>query len=103
LVTTPGHYAFYRSTGEAALQHTWLSLQAGASHEWLPLEAICYSGCLAENRLTMGPRPALNSNGTMHSPARSQPAVCARSFCQHIEMPGVWLERAYQRPATRCC
>jgi urease accessory protein len=26
--------------------------------EWLPLEAICYSGCLAQNRLQMDLAPA---------------------------------------------
>eukprot|EP01034_Spumella_vulgaris_P018771 gene18771-23994_t len=53
LITTPGASRFYRSDGETAAQHTRIALAAGARIEWLPLEALCYSGCIAENRLTM--------------------------------------------------
>ena len=53
LVTTPGATRFYRSLGELALQRTLLKLEAGARLEWLPMEALCYSACLAENRITM--------------------------------------------------
>ena len=97
LVTTPGATRFYRSTGAPALQRTRLSLQAGARMEWLPLEAICYSGCLAENRLTMELAPGAELIGwdvtALGLPAASLPYVQG-SFCQHIEIPGVWLERA---------
>jgi len=97
LITTPGATRFYRSTGEAALQHTRLSLQAGARMEWLPLEAICYSGCLAENRLTMELAPGAELIGwdvtAFGLPAANLP-FAQGYFCQHIEMPGVWLERA---------
>lgn len=97
LVTTPGATRFYRSTGAPALQYTRLSLQAGARMEWLPLEAICYSGCLAENRLTMQLEPGAELIGwdvtAFGLPAAGQP-YAQGSFCQHIEMPGVWLERA---------
>ena len=34
---------------------------AGARLEWLPLEAICYSGCRAENRLTLQRVPKARS------------------------------------------
>ena len=97
LVTTPGATRFYRSTGEPALQRTELCLQAGARMEWLPLEAICYSGCLAENRLTMRLAPGAELIGwdvtALGLPAASLP-FASGSFCQHIEVPGVWLERA---------
>ena len=97
LVTTPGATRFYRSTGEPALQRTELCLQAGARMEWLPLEAICYSGCLAENRLTMRLAPGAELLGwdvtALGLPAASLP-FASGSFCQHIEVPGVWLERA---------
>ena len=53
LITTPGATRFYRSADEPALQRTRLSLADGARLEWLPLETIGYSGCLAENRLTL--------------------------------------------------
>lgn len=97
LVTTPGATRFYRSTGEPALQRTQLTLEAGARMEWLPLEAICYSGCLAENHLTMTLAPGAELIGwditALGLPAASLPFAHG-SFCQHIEVPGVWLERA---------
>lgn len=97
LITTPGATRFYRSTGERALQNTRLSLQAGARLEWLPLEAICYSGCLAENRLTLDLAPGAELIGwdvtAFGLPVANQPFERGQ-FCQHIELPGVWLERA---------
>ena len=97
LVTTPGATRFYRSTGAPALQRTELSLEAGARMEWLPLETICYSGCLGENRLTMRLAPGAELIGwdvtAFGLPAASLPFANG-SFCQHIEVPGVWLERA---------
>jgi urease accessory protein len=98
LITTPGATRFYRSTGERALQNTRLSLEAGARLEWLPLEAICYSGCLAENRLTMNLAPGAELIGwdvtAFGLPVANQPFERGQ-FCQHIELPGVWLERAH--------
>ena len=44
LITTPGATRFYRSTGERAVQRTQIELEAGARLEWLPLEALCFSG-----------------------------------------------------------
>ncbi len=97
LITTPGATRFYRSTGEPALQRTQLTLEAGARMEWLPLEAICFSGCLAENHLTMTLAPGAELIGwditALGLPAASLPFEHG-SFCQHIEVPGVWLERA---------
>lgn len=97
LITTPGATRFYRSTGELALQRTHLTLEAGARMEWLPLEAICYSGCLAENHLTMTLAPGAELIGwdvtALGLPAANLPFEHG-SFCQHIEVPGVWLERA---------
>ena len=97
LITTPGATRFYRSTGAPALQNTRLTLEAGARMEWLPLEAICYSGCLAENRLTMTLAPGAELIGwdvtALGLPAAGQPFESG-SFRQHIEVPGVWLERA---------
>ena len=100
LVTTPGATRFYRSAGEPALQRAHLSLQAGARMEWLPLESICYSCCRAENRLTM----ALDAGAEMIGwditalglPGANQPFDHGQ-FCQHIEVPGAWLERAHLR------
>ena len=97
LVTTPGATRFYRSAGELALQRTDLLLEAGARMEWLPLEAICHSGCVAENRLTMRLAPGAELMGwdvtALGLPAAGRPFEQG-SLCQHIEVPGVWLERA---------
>jgi urease accessory protein len=97
LVTTPGATRFYRSQGEPALQRTRITLEAGARMEWLPLETIAYSGCLAENRLTLQLAPGAELMGwdvtAFGLPAAGQPFAQGH-FSQHIEVPGVWLERA---------
>jgi urease accessory protein len=96
LVTTPGATRFYRSEGASAVQRTHLRLEAGARMEWLPLEAILYSGCVAENHLTFDLAPGAELIGwdvtALGLPNADQP-YARGSFCQHIEMPGVWLER----------
>lgn len=100
LITTPGATRFYKSLGETALQRTHIRLAARARAEWLPMEALCYSGCLAENRLTMDLAPGAELMGwdvtALGLPGASQPFIQG-SFCQHIELPGVWLERARLR------
>ena len=96
LITTPGATRFYRSEGELALQRTQLRLEAGARMEWLPLEAILYNGCRAENRLSFELAPGAELLGwditALGLPHANQPFERG-SFCQHLEMPGVWLER----------
>ena len=96
LITTPGATRFYRSDGDTALQDTHISLAAGARMEWLPLEALCYSGCLAENRLILDLAPDAELLGwdvtALGLPHAEQPFVQGH-FRQHIEVPGVWLER----------
>ena len=97
LVTTPGATRFYRSDGELALQRTTIHVATDARMEWLPLEAIAYSGCLAENRLTLALAPGAEMMGwdmtALGLPAASKPFESG-NFCQHLEAPGVWLERA---------
>ena len=97
LVTTPGATRFYRSDGAPAAQRSALTLATGSRMEWLPLESICYSGCLAENRLLMQLDPGSELIGwditALGLPLANLPFV-AGQFTQHIEMPGVWLERA---------
>lgn len=96
LITTPGASRFYRSEGELALQRTRIRLAAGARLEWLPLEAICYSGCQAENRLRIEVEPGAELLGwdvtALGLPNANQPFERG-SYLQHIEVPGVWLER----------
>jgi urease accessory protein len=96
LVTTPGASRFYRSEGEVALQDVHITLQAGARLEWLPLEALYYSGCKAHNRLLMDLAPGAELLGwdvaALGLPQANQPFVRG-SVLQHIELQGAWLER----------
>ena len=96
LVTTPGATRFYRSTSELALQRTHLTLAEGARLEWLPLEALCYNACNAENHLTLNLAPGAECMGwdvtALGLPHAGQPFDTGR-FVQHIEAPGRWLER----------
>lgn len=98
LITTPGATRFYRSDGEPALQTTRLTLAPNARLEWLPLEALCYSGCLAENRVTMELQPGAEMLGwdvtALGLPNAGQPFVAGR-LTQHMEVPGIWLERGH--------
>jgi urease accessory protein len=96
LVTTPGATRFYRSDGEAAIQRTRISLAEGARLEWLPLEAICYSGCIAQNHLTLDLEPGAQAIGwdvaALGLPESDLPFERG-SLLQHLEVPGQWLER----------
>ena len=96
LITTPGASRFYRSEGELALQHATLDVEAGARLEWLPLEAICFSGCRAENRLTLRPAEGAELIGwdvvALGLPGAGKPFERG-VLQQHLEVPGAWLER----------
>jgi urease accessory protein len=96
LVTTPGAARFYRSTGEPAVQRANVTVADGARLEWLPLEAICYSGCIAENHLRLDLAPGAEAIGwdvtALGLPASDQPFERG-SLLQHLELRGAWLER----------
>ena len=96
LVTTPGATRFYRSNGECALQRSRLTVEPGARLEWLPLEALCYNACNAENHLTLNLAPGAECMGwditALGLPHANQPFETGR-FVQHLEVPGLWLER----------
>ena len=96
LVTTPGASRFYRSQAGPAVQHTRIRLGEGARLEWLPLEAICYSGCNAENRLGMDLAPGAELMGwdvaALGLPESHQPFDDG-TLLQHLELDGAWLER----------
>ena len=96
LITTPGATRFYRSEGGAALQNTAIKLGDGARLEWLPLEALCYSGCLATNRLVMDLAPSAELMGwdvtAIGLPNANLPFEQGE-FLQHIELKDQWLER----------
>ena len=96
LVTTPGATRFYRSAGEPAVQRTRISLEERARLEWLPLEAIAYNDCRAENHLTLtlaAQAECLAWDITAFGLPQADLPFVRGSFQQHIALPGVWLER----------
>ena len=96
LVTTPGASRFYRSDAGPAVQSTHIRAEAGARVEWLPLEALYYSGCLARNRLVLALAPGAELLGwdiaALGLPQANQPFVQGEVL-QHLELQGAWLER----------
>ena len=96
LITTPGATRFYRSAGERAEQRTRLTVQADARLEWLPLEAICYNDCHALNHIQIALEAGSEMIGwditSLGLPSARQPFTQGQ-LEQHIEIPGVWLER----------
>ena len=96
LVTTPGATRFYRSEAGLATQQVHAHVQDGARLEWLPLEALAYSGCDALNLAHFELAPTaelmtwdLTALGLPHA----QQPFERGTFRQHLEIPGVWLER----------
>jgi len=96
LITTPGATRFYKSLGEPALQRTQVKVQANGRLEWLPLEAIAYNACLAENQCIFQLDEGAEMMGwdvtALGLPHADMPFERG-SFTQHIELPGIWLER----------
>jgi urease accessory protein len=96
LITTPGATRFYRSEGAPACQQVQVTVAAGARLEWLPMEAIAYSGCRAHNQVRLSLAPGAEMLGwdvlALGLPAAQAPFVNGW-FAQHLELPGVWLER----------
>ena len=81
LVTTPGATRFYRSLGEPATQTLAVRAAAGSRLEWLPLETLAYSGCIAENRARFALAPGAEMIGwDLHRarPAGLRPALRRR-------------------------
>ena len=95
-VTTPGAARFYRSAGERAVQRASLHVSAGARREWLPLETLAYSGCIAENHVEIDLAPGAELIGWdvvgLGLPAAQQPFLRG-SLLQHLGLRGHWLER----------
>lgn len=100
VITTPGATRFYRSTGVPAVQQVRLQLAGGARIEWLPLEAIAHRGCIAESQLTLELADGAEAIGwdilALGLPAAGED-FDSGSFLQHLEIPGVWLERGRVR------
>lgn len=105
LLTTPGATRFYRSTGELARQSLVAKVADGARLEWLPLEAIAYRGCRAENRMRFELAPGAEMMGwdvlALGLPAAGEhfddPSQPDAHYTQVIDLPGVWLERGTVR------
>lgn len=97
LLATPGATRFYRSEGLATEQRVTLTLDEGARLEWLPLEAIAYPGCQALNTLTATLAEGAEMIGwdvcALGLPNAHQ-AFDRGSLTQHLEIPGLWLERS---------
>jgi len=96
LVTTPGATRFYRSAGATATQALRVVAGAASRFEWLPLETIAYSGCVASNALRFELAPDAEMIGwdvtALGLPESDRPFDAGR-FTQSIELPGRWLER----------
>ena len=96
LVTTPGATRFYRSATGLATQQVHAQVAETARLEWLPLEAIAYNACDALNRATFELAPGAEMM-TWDITALGLPAADLPfeqgTFRQHMEIPGVWLER----------
>ena len=96
LITTPGATRFYRSAGEAATQTVVARLDHCARLEWLPLETLVYSAALAQSRCVFDLSPEAEMIGrevlALGLPAAGL-AFERGHFVQHLELPGVWLER----------
>ncbi|QHE85072.1 urease accessory protein UreD [Hydrogenophaga sp. BPS33] len=97
LVSTPGATRFYRTEGATATQQVALTLEPRARLEWLPLESIAYPGCEAHNVLkaTLGEGAEMIGWDVcaLGLPTAGQP-FDRGSFLQHLEVPGLWLERS---------
>ena len=96
LVTTPGATRFYRSEAGLATQQVHARVESGARLEWLPLEAIAYNGCDGINRAVFDLAPGAEMMTwditALGLPAANMP-FAQGTFRQHLEIPGVWLER----------
>ena len=96
LVTTPSATRFYRSAGPWASQRVDARLEAGARLEWLPLETILYSGCLAENQQQFTLADDAEMIGwdllALGLPAAGQ-AFERGALRQTLAIPGRWLEQ----------
>ena len=73
-----------------------MTLAPGARIEWLPLETIAYSGCLAQNRLKLSLAEGAEAMGwdvlALGLPA-ADAAFSSGCYRHHLELPSAWLER----------
>lgn len=96
LLSTPGATRFYGNhSGQVAAQRVRVSVASGARLEWLPLEAIAYPACLAENALDMDIEPGGYAMAwditALGLPQAGQPFEAGR-FRQRMRVNDHWLE-----------
>lgn len=96
LLTTPGATRFYRSEGATAVQRVQVTLETDARCEWLPLESIAYSGCLARNQVDIhleGKAEVLGWDMLALGLPAAQAPFASGHFEQCLHAPGIWLEQ----------
>jgi urease accessory protein len=96
LVTTPGATRFYHSDGQTASQYVNATLAKGSRLEWLPLEALAYSGCQAHNQVNFhmaADSQLMAWDITALGLPHADQAFTSGQYQQHLEIEGVWLER----------
>ncbi|MBL8362921.1 MAG: urease accessory protein UreD [Rubrivivax sp.] len=104
VVSTPGATRWYRSDGAEASQRTVMRVGAGARLEWLPAETLVHDGARAGGglRFDLGPQAQLIGWDLL---ALGLPASGERfehgRYDQHLEVPGLWLERGRLDAADR--
>lgn len=96
LLTTPGATRFYHSNGQTASQHVQAHLDRGSRLEWLPLEALAYSGCYAHNQVKFHLEPdsqLIAWDVTALGLPHANQAFTEGQYQQHLEIENVWLEK----------
>ena len=96
LITTPGAARFFASNEHTATQKTHAKLAKHARLEWLPMEALAYSGCLGANqtRFELAEESMLIAWDilSLGLPHAKQPFL-AGQFSQHFEIKNEWLDK----------
>jgi urease accessory protein len=98
VITTPSATRFYRSAGPVAVQQVRAHVAQDARLEWLPLESIAYNACQARNELHFDLAPGAQMLGwDMLALGLPAAGLAFEQGCvtQHVEWPGVWLERGH--------
>lgn len=96
LITTPGATRYYRSEQGAATNAVQARLEDASRLEWLPLESLAYPGCDALNRMEFHLSPSAELMAwdvTALGLDQANAPFASGRYLQHIEIPGVWLER----------
>ncbi len=97
-ISTPGATRFYASDEQVGEQTVRLKVAKEAKLEWLPLESIAYSGCLARNHLEIelaeGAELMAWDVTALGLPAANQ-AFEQGSLHQRMSLGQIWLEEGW--------